>query len=116
MRNNTNKKQPITLPKSEIHEETINEKHVVKYLGDYFNCKGNNKDLISKRIGSSVTAITDIMGFCFEVSLGNFEIHILLQHYDLPQVPPSTQMHCAMTDQLRNDMTRVPDQEAKKKV
>ena len=75
-------KKTVILPKSEIHNKTINEKSVVKYLGDYFNSKGDNNDLISKRIGSSATAVTDIMAFCSKLSLGNFEIHILLQLYD----------------------------------
>ena len=75
-------KKMVTLPKSELHGEEIEEKKVVKYLGDYFNSKGDNSDLVDKCIGSITSTITDIIAFCSELSLSNFEIHIMLQLYE----------------------------------
>ena len=71
-----------TLPKLELLGEEIEEKKVVKYLGDYFNSKGDNSDLADKRIGSLTSTVTDIIAFCSELSLGNLEIHIVLQLYE----------------------------------
>ena len=75
-------KKMVTLPKLELHGEEIEEKKVVKYLGDYFNSKGDNSDLVDKRIGPITSTITDIIAFCSELSLGNFEIYIMLQLYE----------------------------------
>ena len=38
--------------------------------------------LVDKRIGSITSTITDIIAFCSKLSLGNFEIHIILQLYE----------------------------------
>ena len=70
-------KKMVTLPKLELHAEEIEEKKVVKYLGDYFN-----SDLVDKRIRSITSTITDIIAFCSDLSLGNFEVHIMLQLYE----------------------------------
>ena len=75
-------KKMVTLPKLELHAEEIEEKKVVKYLGDYFNSKGDISDLVDKRIGSITSTITDIIAFCSDLSLGNFEVHIMLQLYE----------------------------------
>ena len=72
----------VTLRKLELLGEENEEKKVVKYLGDYFNSKGGNSDLVDKSIGSITSTITDIIAFCRELSLGNFEIHIMLQLYE----------------------------------
>ena len=75
-------KKMVTLPKLELHGEEIEEKKAAKYLGDYFDSKGDNSDLVDKRIGSITSAMTDIIAFCSKISLGNFEIHIMLQLYE----------------------------------
>ena len=52
-------KKMVTLPKLQLHGEEIEEKKVVKYLGDYFNSKGDNAD----PVGSITSTITDINCF-----------------------------------------------------
>ena len=72
----------VTLPKLDLHGEEIEEKKIVKYLSDYFNSKGDNSDLVDKRIGSITSTITNIIAFSSELSLYNFEIDIVLPLYE----------------------------------
>ena len=68
--------------KLDLNGETAENVGKVKYLGDTFNRKGNNNDLIESRVKTGKQTIGVIQAFCKEIALGNYEIHIMLQLYE----------------------------------
>ena len=65
-----------------INGETAENVDAVKYLGDIFNSKGNNNDLIESRVKTGKQKIGVIQAFCKEIEIGNYEIQIMLQLYE----------------------------------
>ena len=76
---NYGKEQCIEL---DINGEIAENVDSVKYLGDIFNSKGNNNDLIESRIRTGKQKIGVIQEFCKEIALINYEIQIMLQLYE----------------------------------
>ena len=54
-----------------------------KYLGDIFNAKGNDNDLINDRVAKGMMSMICCMGLVSEITLGAFLInsHIATQNY-----------------------------------
>ena len=69
----------------------------VKYLGDIFNSKGNNNELIESRVRTEKQKIGVIQAFCKEIALGNYEIQIML-HNILE--------HCALQLSIMNKLNK----------
>ena len=76
---NYGKEQCIEL---DINGEIAENVDSVKYLGDIFNSKGNNNDLIESRVRTRKQKIGVVQAFCKEIALGNYEIQIMLQLYE----------------------------------
>ena len=66
----------------DISGEIADNVDKVKYLGDIFNSKGNNNDLIESRVKTGKQKIGVIQAFCKEIALRNYEIDIMLQLYE----------------------------------
>ena len=54
----------------------------MKYLGDHFNSKGDNTELVKKRVCEAVGVIPDVIAIGKEVSKGQFEIKCTLELYN----------------------------------
>ena len=67
---------PLTVNGDEI--EYVNK---YKYLGDVINSKGNNDDLIASRINQATYKLISIFAISKEISLGKYEIEVLLKLY-----------------------------------
>ena len=68
---NYRKEQCIKL---DINGETAENIDAVKDLGDIFNSKGNNNDLIESRVKMRKQKIRVIQAFCKKIVLRNYEI------------------------------------------
>ena len=69
------------IPQLKIDGERIDVKEVVVYLGDIFNRKGTNSDLIEDRVRKGKCCIVNAMSLCSEVTMGLFAIETLLLLY-----------------------------------
>ena len=54
---------------------------VVRYLGDHFNFKSNNKDLCKERVKKATGIITELMALCRETCFRTKEIECMLILY-----------------------------------
>ena len=70
--------QSMKVPELEIDGEKVQEASLIKYLGDIFNNKGNNDDLIHDRANRGTAATVSIHGFMREASLGVHTLSIFL--------------------------------------
>ena len=64
-----------------IDDHQLEEVEKVKYVGDVFNNKGNNKDLIKDRVSKGVVCIRTCIAECADVTLGVHAIRVLLVMY-----------------------------------
>ena len=64
------KNKSNTTPALEVGGGTVAEVDSIVYLGDVFNNKANNDDLITDRVRRGTTAMVNIQGFMRETSLG----------------------------------------------
>ena len=71
-----------SLPVLDLDNKAIKIMDCVKYLRDSFNSKGNNSNLIEKRIQDAIVIIPDILAMTKEITKGNYEIKCVLQLYD----------------------------------
>ena len=69
------------LPQLKIDGEKLEVKEVVTYLGDIFNRKGNNYDLIQDRVKKGKSCIVNSMSLCSDITMGMFAIETLLLLY-----------------------------------
>ena len=76
-----NEKPTVSPPELKIADEVLKIVNVLKYLGDMFNNKGNNKDLIDDRIKRGIQAKTGIIAFLKENNLGVYEISVSIILY-----------------------------------
>ena len=69
------------IPRLKINNVVLEERQVVTYLGDMFNRKGNNNDMIEDRVKSGKSCIVNSISMCSDVSMGSFAIETLLVLY-----------------------------------
>ena len=72
------KKNPV--PTLYVNGEEVGVVSSIKYLGDVFNSKGNNDDLMEDRVKRGTAAMVSINGFMRETSVGphTINVHLLL--------------------------------------
>ena len=66
------------LPRLKIGEHVIPTKQVGVYLGDPFNSKGNNQDLIEDRVKKGKACTIIAISLCDDVTMGVFAVQTLL--------------------------------------
>ena len=76
-----NKKKQDAIPKLDIDGVPMSQINIIKVLGDLFNDKCNNKDLINDRVRRATICIVNSMSLCNELSLGIYAISTLLVIY-----------------------------------
>ena len=75
------KKKHNVVPALEIDGSPVSVTSTVKVLGDWFNEKGNNKDLINDRVERGNACIVNSMSLCNELSLGRYTLITLIVLY-----------------------------------
>ena len=73
-----NKKPREKLPSLMIGEHEMSRKRTVKIVGDNFNERGSNIDLIAEREKKGKSCVVNSIAMCSEIALGCFSLHILL--------------------------------------
>ena len=76
-----NKKPGGVCPVLKIDDHQLEEVVRTQYVGDYFNNKGNNNDLVSDRVENGTRCIRSCIAECGEVTLGLHAIKVLLVMY-----------------------------------
>ena len=72
-RNNT-----LEVPELEIGGEKVQDVNLITYLGDVFNNKGNNDDLVADRVKRGTVSTISIHGFMREASLGAHTLSVFI--------------------------------------
>ena len=75
---NKRNKKGVKVPELKIDSEIIEETHSMVCLGDVFNSKGNNDDLIADRMKRGTAVMISTHGFMREMSLGVHTISVYL--------------------------------------
>ena len=77
-----NRKGTDVVPDLYINGEKVDCVEVIKYLGDIFNSKGNNEDLMNDRVCRATASMVSIQGFMREISLGvhSLSVYLLLSY------------------------------------
>ena len=70
-----------SMPQLKIDGVKFGVSEVVTYLGDIFNRKGNNYDLIQDRVKKGKCCIVNSLSLCSDISMGLFAIETLLLLY-----------------------------------
>lgn len=68
----------IKVPELEVEGKKVQEAKLIKYLGDFFNEKGNNDDLIEDRAKRGTATTISIQGLMREASLGTHTLSVYL--------------------------------------
>ena len=77
----TNKKKKDPLPELFVGDEAIENATFIEYLGDIFNQKGDNSDMIKDRVKRGVAAIVSIDAILSDLQLGTFTVSVYLLLY-----------------------------------
>ena len=76
-----NKKPGGVCPVLKIDDHQLEEVEKIKYVGDPFNSKGNNNDLVNDRVENGIRCIRSCIAECGDVTLGVHAIQVLLFTY-----------------------------------
>ena len=76
-----NKKPYDIVPRLKIGETILEEKQSAPYLGDIFNSKGNNDDMVEDRINKGRGCTIKSISLCEDVTMGWFTFETLLLVY-----------------------------------
>ena len=107
----------LEVPELEIKGEKVQEASLITYLGDVFNNKGNNDDLVADRVKRGTVATISIHGFMREASLGTHTLNIfILLHNSIftPSVIFNSEAWSNITDKNVAALTTVQTRYLKK--
>ena len=76
-----NKKKKDLLPELFIGNEPIENASIIEYLGDIFNQKGDNSDMIKDRVRRGIAAMISIEAIMADLQLGTFTVSVYLLLY-----------------------------------
>ena len=69
------------IPRLDVNGVTIENKNVIVYLGDIFNKKGMNNDMIEDRVKKGKSCIINAVSMCSDITMGMFALDTLLLLY-----------------------------------
>ena len=76
-----NQKAYIVIPCLDINGVPVEEKDIIVYLGDIFNNKGTNCDLVEDRVKKGKSCLVNSMSLCSDITMGLFAIETMLLLY-----------------------------------
>ena len=76
-----NLKKSDVIPRLFIDNKEVSTKKVVPYLGDHFNDKGTNTDLVEERVKKGKSCIISSMALCSDITMGIHAVETLLLLY-----------------------------------
>jgi hypothetical protein len=76
-----NTKQNDVIPRLKIGDTALKKVDSAPYLGDIFNSKGNNIDLIADRVKKGKAATINSLSLCSEITMGIYTIQTLMLLY-----------------------------------
>lgn len=76
-----NAKKGDVIPRLKIGETALSVVTSAKYLGDIFNCAGNNNDMIEDRKKKGKACIINALSVCSEVTMGIYTIQTMMLLY-----------------------------------
>ena len=76
-----NGKSTDVIPRLKIDGVVLQERNCVTYLGDQFNEKGGNKDLVHERTKKGQSCIVNAMSLCSDVTMGVYTLQTLFLLY-----------------------------------
>ena len=97
-------------PELYVEDNIIENVSNLKYLGDIFNCKGNNTDLIEDRIKRGTIAMINIEALMLEVQLGRHTIRVHLLLYNslfIPSILFNSQAWSNLTEKETNKLQAI---------
>ena len=65
----------------QVNGKSVKTVRVVRYLGDHFNCKGNNNNLCKERVIKATGTVIELMALCRETCFGMKQIECILILY-----------------------------------
>jgi hypothetical protein len=77
----TNKRKQDPLPELMIGSEPIENASSIEYLGDIFNAKGTNSDMIKDRVKRGVAAMISIEAIMADLHLGSYTVGVYMMLY-----------------------------------
>ena len=101
------KKKQDVVPKLEIDGSPVALTNTVKVLGDLFNDKGNNKDLVNDRIQRGNACIVNSISLCNELSLGKYMLTTLIVLYGAVFLPTVLFNSQAWSDLKQSELYRL---------
>ena len=87
----------------QVNGKSVKTVRVIRYLGDHFNCKGNNKDLCKKRVKKATWTIIELMALCRETCFGVKQIQCMLILYRSMFLPRLIYNCGAWSNMTKND-------------
>ena len=87
----------------QVNGKSVKTVRVVRYLGDHFNCKGNNKDLCKEWVKKATGTIIELMALCRETCFGIKQIECMLILYRSMFLPRLIHNCEAWSNMTKND-------------
>ena len=95
----------------QVNEKSVKTVRVVRYLGDHFNCKGNNKDLCKERVKKATGTIIELMALCRDTCFGIKQIECMLILYRSMFLPRLIYNCEAWSNMTKNDYETLKSQQ-----
>ena len=70
-----------------VNGRSMKQVDVACYLGDHFNCQGNNSDLCEKRVTKAKDSIIELCSLCKGINMENRQIETMLLLYKTVFIP-----------------------------
>ena len=95
----------------QVNGKSVKTVRVVRYLGDHFNCKANNKDLCKERVKKATGTIIKLMALCRETCFGIKQIECMLILYRSMFLPRLIYNCEAWSNMTKNDYETLKSQQ-----
>ena len=95
----------------QVNGNSVKTVRVVRYLGDHFNCKGNNKDLCKERVKKATGTIIELMALCRQTCFGIKQIECMLIMYRSMFLPRLIYNCEAWSNMTKNDYETLKSQQ-----
>ena len=102
-----NCKQNDPIPVLKVNNREVEHKDSVEYLGEVFNSRGDNKDLILSRVRKGTICLTNAIALCCDALMGEYAIKSLLLIYKtvfIPTVLYNSETWCKLS---KNEMQQL---------